>query len=85
VLWCDVQGERLEAVHAEEPFLLQVDVKCTSPWQLELTDSRPQLVGCYYYYYCRVVLVMVNVCLMCLCYDLTLIYLRFVLLNLLHC
>ena len=38
------QAERLEAIHAEEPFLLLVDVKCSSPWQLEFESSCLDLV-----------------------------------------
>ena len=40
------QFEALEAVHAEEPFLLMTDIRCTSPWPVDIKTSTVALVGC---------------------------------------
>ncbi|ESO93952.1 hypothetical protein LOTGIDRAFT_209465 [Lottia gigantea] len=36
--------EHVEALHAEEPFLLNPEISCTSPWPIELQTSEVQLV-----------------------------------------
>ncbi|BFZ15043.1 hypothetical protein BsWGS_18082 [Bradybaena similaris] len=35
--------ETIEAVHAEDPFLLTTDIRCTSPWPIEMKNSYVQL------------------------------------------
>lgn len=34
----------MEAIQAEEPFLLMPELKCTSPWAVDIQDSDLQLV-----------------------------------------
>ena len=35
-------------MHADEPFLLLAELKCTSPWQLDIQNSEIALVSfCY--------------------------------------
>lgn len=36
--------ESVEAVHAEEPFLLNTEIRCTSPWPIEINNSSLTLV-----------------------------------------
>ena len=45
LLKCFFQFEALEAVHAEEPFLLMTDIRCTSPWPVDIKTSTVALVG----------------------------------------
>ena len=38
------QFETIEAIQAEEPFLLMPELRCTSPWPVDIQDSDLQLV-----------------------------------------
>ncbi len=39
------QFEDIDTIHAEEPFLLLTDVKCASPWPIDLKSSSIELVS----------------------------------------
>ena len=39
------QFETIEAVHADDPFLLTTDIVCSSPWPLEMKNSSLHLVS----------------------------------------
>ena len=57
-----VQFEALEAVHAEEPFLLMTDIRCTSPWPVDIKTSTVALVGCLFFAFCHVVVNVNSLC-----------------------
>ena len=38
------QFEAVEAVHAEEPFLLMTDIRCSAPWAVDIKTSSAALV-----------------------------------------
>jgi len=38
--------ETVEAVHADDPFLLTTDIRCSSPWPIDIKDSAVQLSEC---------------------------------------
>lgn len=42
----NMKFETIEAIQAEEPFLLMPELKCTSPWAVDIQDSDLQLTPC---------------------------------------
>ena len=40
-----IQFEPIEGVHADEPFLLLSDIRCSSPWPLVIKSSQIELVS----------------------------------------
>lgn len=42
----NMKFETIEALQAEEPFLLMPELKCTSPWPVDIQDSDLQLTTC---------------------------------------